>query len=86
VKKSSEAISEDRGGQETAPKPTHYQSSDHKVLRTDEFSQHGWNRRGTIALKLHSRVAYFASSSTDADFGMKETLPTTCPLSKIAPV
>jgi hypothetical protein len=41
-------------------------------------------RGDTIALEPQSPVAYFCGRNTDADFRMKETLPTTCFVSQIS--
>lgn len=72
----------DRGGQTTNPTPINqrsvYAASIRFLTASCKFYMHI-----IIILTPHTRVAYFPSRNTYADFRMNETFPTTCSKSQI---
>ena len=44
-----------------------------------------YSMRKMVVLETYTRVAYFPKPSTDADYRMKQTLPTICSVSQISP-
>ena len=62
-------------------------STTHNVKQqTFKGKKKGKIKKKTLKRKRRFPVAYFTSSSTEANFGMNETLPTTCPNLKLFPL